>query len=200
LSSAAIHIVDDDADFRESLRLLLELKGFTVEEYTDAQAFAKVAAAASGCALVDVNMPGMDGISLSEALVRDGARVPIVIMTGNADIPMAVRAMRAGAVDFIVKPLDHEKLMEAIERALQAAPAEDPALAAFRARLPNLSPREMQILAAVVGGHPTKVIAYRLDISPRTVHAHRLSIGEKLGVTGLSNLVRLALAAGVRPE
>ena len=134
-----------------------------------------------------------------------GIGIPLIIMTGRADVPTAVRAMKAGAVDFIEKPFEPVTVFEAIEAAharLQPPVPDDPGVAAFRSRLADLTPREREVLEAVVGGNPTKVIAYHLDISPRTVHVHRARIGEKLNVTGLSNLVRLALAAGVtgRPQ
>ena len=197
-----IHVVDDDVPFREGLRALLEGAGFSVVEYGDGHSFVEGAAAAVGCALIDVNMPDQSGIALQEELGRRGVKIPVIIMTGDADVPMAVRAMKAGAVDFIEKPIDMADLRAAIERALtrrDSAEQEDPAVTAIKARIPGLTAREREILEAVVGGHPTKIIAHKLGISPRTVHVHRLHIGEKLGVTGLSNLVRLALAAGVTP-
>jgi two-component system response regulator FixJ len=132
---------------------------------------------------------------------RRGIGVPVIIMTGNADVPKAVRAMKDGAVDFIEKPLVLGTLLAAIEtaqaRQASASAPDDPQLASFRARLPDLTGREREILEAVVGGQPTKTIAQRLGISPRTVDAHRARISDKLGVVGLSTLVRLALSAGI---
>ena len=197
-----VHIVDDDAAFRDSLRLLLESAGYSVAEYADGMSFATIAATATGCALVDVNMPGLDGISLQEMLTQRGIGLPVIMMTGDADVPMAVRAMRAGAVDFVEKPFDSSDLRAVIDRALARRSTSirpDPAVDAFKVRFPKLTDREREVLQAVIAGHATKVIAYEFGLSPRTVHTHRMHIGEKLGIVGLSNLVRIALAAGVEP-
>lgn len=204
MADVTVHIVDDDPPFRDSVRVMLEVSGYDVIEYDDGQAFAEQAAhAAPGCALVDVNMPGMDGIALQERLNDRGIAIPVIVMTGHADVAMAVRAMKAGAVDFVEKPFTLPDLIKAISAALArrgVVPTEDGAVAAFRDRLAGLTGREREILESVVAGNPTKVIAYDLAISARTVDAHRLRIGDKLGVTGLSNLVRLAIAAGVKPR
>lgn len=201
MADRLVHIVDDDAPFRDSLRLMLEAHGFRVSEFSSGRSFVDgVEKAPAGCALVDVNMPELDGLALQELLNERGIAIPVIVMTGVADVPTAVRAMKAGAVDFIEKPFELATVLGAIGTALgrAAGPASgDPQVAAFRSRLADLTPREREILEAVVAGNPTKVIAYDLDISPRTVHVHRARIGDKLGVTGLSNLVRLALAAGV---
>ncbi|MEI6557069.1 MAG: response regulator [Rhodospirillaceae bacterium] len=202
MAERVVHIVDDDAPFRDSLRLMLAGQGYDVLEFSGGRVFADtVGDAPDGCALVDVNMPDLNGLALQELLNSRSIAMPVIIMTGVADVPTAVRAMKAGAVDFIEKPFELATVLDAIEtalsRALPPAPPDDPLVAAFRSRLPDLTPREREILEAVVAGSPTKVIAYDLDISPRTVHVHRARIGDKLGVTGLSNLVRLALAAGV---
>ncbi len=203
MPEAPIHIVDDDAPFRDSLRLLLEATGYAVREYDSGEAFLRhVEAHRDGCALVDVNMPGLDGLALQERLNALGVALPVIIMTGRSNVATAVRAMKAGAVDFIEKPFASEAMLTAVAAARARCPqpvAEDPQVAAFRSRLTGLTPREREILEAVVAGNPTKVIAYAFGISPRTVHVHRARIGEKLDVTGLSNLVRLALAAGVVP-
>ena len=200
-----VQIVDDDGAFRDSLRLMLEVHGYAVAEFASGREFVDaLESAPGGCALVDVNMPELDGLALQELLNSRGIAIPVIIMTGAADVPTAVRAMKAGAVDFIEKPFELSTVLTAIDSALgrvvAPAAADDPRLAAFRIRLDDLTPREREILETVVGGNPTKVIAYELDISPRTVHVHRARIGDKLGVTGLSNLVRLALAAGVKPR
>ena len=205
MSERLVQIVDDDGAFRDSLRLMLEAHGYAVAEFASGRKFVDtIEATPTGCALVDVNMPELDGLALQELLNSLGVTIPVIIMTGAADVPTAVRAMKAGAVDFIEKPFDLSTVQVAIDTALgrvvAPAAADDPRLAAFRTRLDDLTPREREILETVVGGNPTKVIAYELDISPRTVHVHRARIGDKLGVTGLSNLVRLALAAGVKPR
>ena len=196
-----IHVVDDDGPFRESLGMMLGAHGFVVREFESGRAFVDaMEQAPDGCALVDVNMPELDGLALQEHLNSHGIGIPVIVMTGVADVPTAVRAMKAGAVDFIEKPFEITTLLTAIATAfarLGTPAGDDPQVAAFRTRLAGLTPREREILEAVVGGNPSKVIAYDLDISPRTVHVHRARIGDKLGVTGLSNLVRLSLAAGV---
>ena len=201
MTDRQIHIVDDDEPFRDSLRLMLETLGFPVRDYSSGRSFVEaVSAAPAGCALVDVNMPELDGLALQELLNSRGISIPVIIMTGAANVPIAVRAMKAGAVDFIEKPFELGTVLEAIRAAFErtTAPAdEDPRVVELRGRLADLTPREREILEAVVAGNPTKVIAYDLDISPRTVHVHRARIGDKLGITGLPNLIRLALAAGV---
>ena len=201
MADRVIHIVDDDAPFRDSLRMMLEAHGFRVAEFSSGRSFVDIAGnSPPGCALVDVNMPELDGLALQELLNQRGIRIPVIVMTGVADVPTAVRAMKAGAVDFIEKPFEPATLLEAIGTALgrlDTPASEDTQVGAFRSRLADLTPREREILEAVVAGNPTKVIAYDLDISPRTVHVHRARISDKLAVTGLSNLVRRALAAGV---
>jgi len=202
MADGLIHVVDDSTSFRESLRLMLEASGFTVQEHHGGRAFLDaIAAVPEGCALVDITMPDLDGLALQEEMKRRGIGVPVVIMTGNADVSKAVRAMKAGAVDFIEKPFALTPLLASIKMAQTrlppSSPREGPQLAAFRSRLPSLTDREREILEAVVAGHATKTIAHRLVISPRTVDAHRARIGEKLGVAGVPNLIRLALAAGV---
>ncbi len=201
-SERLVHIVDDDGPFRDSLRLMLETHGLTVCEYASGHSFVEaIERHPEGCALVDVNMPELNGLALQGLLTKREISIPVIIMTGVADVPTAVRAMKAGAVDFIEKPFDLGTVIQAIDSALgRVAPIEedDPALLAFKSRLPDLTPREREILEAVVAGSPTKVIAYDLNISPRTVHAHRARIGDKLGITGLSNLVRIAITCGVK--
>ncbi len=160
------------------------------------------------CAVVDVLMPGgMDGIALQAELARRGAALPVVVVTGHADVPLAVRAMRAGAVDFVEKPYPKERILAAVGEALEAAasapaPArgQGPAAAAAAARVAALTPRERMVLRSLVLGRPNKVIAHELGISPRTVEAHRAAIMEKLGVRSLAEAVRLALAAGLDDE
>ncbi len=196
-----VHVVDDDAGFRASLRAMLEANGFVVAEYGDGHAFLEaITPAPQGCVLVDVRMPGMDGFALQTRLRELAIEIPVIVITGAADVAMAVRAMKAGAVDFLEKPFKPSALIEAIRLARSRTAAQsdcEPEVAAFRERLPQLTEREREILEGIVAGLPFKVIAYRLGISPRTVEVHRAHIGDKLGVTGLSNLVRLALAASV---
>lgn len=200
--AVTLHLVDDDSGFRASLATLLRTMGYRVEEYEGGRAFAAAAGtAAPGCALVDVCMPDRDGVALLEDLAARAIAMPVVILTGNATVPMAVQAMKAGAVDFLEKPFRPEALRTAVETALarNGAAHHRAAAADFAARLATLTPREREVLEGVVAGLPTKVIAYRLGISARTVDVHRARINDKLQVRGLSNLIRAALAAGVSP-
>lgn len=196
-----LHVVDDDAGFRASLATLVRTMGYRVEEYDGGRAFAAAAAgAAPGCALVDVCMPDLDGVSLLDDLTARGIAMPVVILTGNATVPMAVQAMKAGAVDFLEKPFRPEALRAALDTALaRNGAALRTGTADFTGRLNTLTPREREVLEGVVAGLPTKVIAFRLGISARTVDVHRARINDKLQVRGLSNLIRAALAAGVTP-
>lgn len=197
-----IHVVDDDPDFRASLVRLLTVMGYSVREYADGKEFAAVAPGLSdGCALVDICMPELDGLTLQRMLTDQGVSLPIIIITGHGDVPIAVQAMKAGAVDFLQKPFAADALRASIQAALDrgASPVQ-PEMAAFMARLETLTAREREVLEGIVAGHPTKVIAYRLGISARTIDVHRARIAEKLEVRGLSKLVRLALEAGVVPS
>jgi two-component system response regulator FixJ len=196
-----ILIVDDDADVRDSLRALLESAGFEVRDFDSAKAVLAEGALAKGaCLIADIRMPDMDGLALQEELVNRRVGIPVIIVTGHGDVPLAVRAMRAGAIDFIEKPFDDELLLKSIERALQigkdsrnqASFAETAA-----ARVGQLTERERQVLERLVAGQPNKVIAYELDISPRTVEIHRAHVMEKMQARSLSDVVRFALAAGV---
>lgn len=197
-----VHVVDDDAPFRRSIALMLAECGFAVMEHPDGWSFVRaVQARAAGCGLVDVSLPDLDGIDLQQMLKDRGITMPLVFMTGRAAVPMVVRAMKAGAIDFIEKPFERRALLSAINAALARCDApEDPELAEFRTRLAKLSGREREVLNGIVAGMSTRVIACRLGISPRTVDAHRAKIGARLHVSGLPNLIRLSLAAGVTGE
>ena len=196
-----VHLVDDDEDFRDSLRALLEAHGFLVIEYADGRDFLRrVDHNSVGCALVDVNMPEIDGLKVLAELAQRSVSLPVIVITGTADVPLAVLAMKAGARDFIEKPLKTDVLMASIVQVLLGDKSvRDDGADGFRNRLAALTEREREVLDGVVSGHPTKVIAHVLGISPRTVDVHRLHLNEKLEVTGLSNLVRMALNAGVMP-
>ncbi|PWC52650.1 response regulator [Azospirillum sp. TSO22-1] len=197
-----VHVVDDDTPFRQSVALMLAECGYAVMEHSDGWSFVRaVQARAVGCGLVDVSLPDLDGIELQQMLKDRGITVPLVFMTDRAAVPTVVRAMKAGAIDFIEKPFERRTLLSAIDAALARYDAtEDPELAEFRTRLARLSHREREVLDGIVAGLPTRVIAYRLGISPRTVDAHRAKIGARLHVSGLPNLIRLSLAAGVTGE
>ena len=198
-----ILIVDDDADVRDSLRALLESAGFEVRDFDSAKAVLADGGVAKGaCLIADIRMPDMDGLTLQEELVRQKIGLPVIIMTGHGDVPLAVRAMKAGAVDFIEKPFDDELLLQSIKQALelrkesrgQASLAQTAA-----ARIALLTDRERQVLECLVAGKANKVIAYELDISPRTVEIHRAHVMEKMQARSLSDVVRMALAAGLSP-
>jgi two-component system response regulator FixJ len=198
-----VHVVDDDEAVCHSLALLLESAGLRVETHGSSVAFLRSAASLrGGCVLMDVRMPGMDGLELQRRLAEAGVRLPIIIMTAYGDVPAAVRALKAGAVDFIEKPFDDEVLLAAVHAALQRG-AEDRRAEAERAkliaRLESLTPRERTVLDGLIVGHPNKTIAYDLGISPRTVEVHRARIMEKMGARSPSDLVRLAFAAGLIP-
>jgi two-component system response regulator FixJ len=199
---ATIFIVDDDADVRDSLRALLESALFTVADYDSAKTFLAAPAPGIGCMIADIRMPDMDGLELQEELARRGIEIPVIVVTGHGDVPLAVRAMKAGAVDFIEKPYDDEVLLASVRRALAAgAPARkraqvDPAIAEL---VSSLTPREREVLEHLIAGRPNKVIAYELGISPRTVEIHRAHLMEKMRARSLPELVRVALAGGVVP-
>ena len=194
-----VFIVDDDEAVRDSLQLLLESAGHAVRAFeAAADALASCRAKEPACIVTDVRMPEMDGLEFQEKLAAGGIHVPVIVMTGHADVPLAVRAMKAGAVDFIEKPFGDEAILASIEGALKRkSKVTDPALLE---RLESLTPREREVLELLVIGHPNKVIAYRLDISPRTVEIHRAHVMEKMKAKSLPELVRTAMQAGVTPQ
>jgi two-component system response regulator FixJ len=195
-----VYVVDDDEAVRRSLSGLLESEGYTVADYDSAAAFlASAPALATGCLIADIRMPGMDGIELREHLTAAGLDFPMIVITGHGDVPLAVRAMKAGAVDFIEKPFAMTAILESLDTAF--ARLDPPALseptAAAAAKLSLLSRREREVLEGLLAGLPNKSIAYDLAISPRTVEIHRARVMDKMGARSLSELIRLALAAGV---
>ena len=198
-----IIIVDDDDDVRDSLRALLESAGYDVRDFNSARRVLEDGAVArAACLIADIRMPDMDGLALQEELVKRRIGLPVIIVTGHGDVPLAVRAMKAGAVDFIEKPFDDELLLQSIGQALargkeqrgQASLAQS-----ATAKISLLTERERQVLERLVAGQANKVIAYELDISPRTVEIHRAHVMEKMQAKSLSEVVRLALAAGLSP-
>jgi two-component system response regulator FixJ len=199
-----ILIVDDDADVRDSLRALLESAGFDVRDFDSAKTvLADDSIAQGACLIADVRMPDMDGLALQEEIVSRKIGLPVIIVTGHGDVPLAVRAMRAGAVDFIEKPFDDELMLESIKQAilLRKESRGQASLAHMAAaRIGLLTERERQVLECLVAGKANKVIAYELDISPRTVEIHRAHVMEKMQAKSLSDVVRLALAAGLNPS
>jgi two-component system response regulator FixJ len=198
-ADGTVHIVDDDEAIRDSLALLLGTAGFSVAAYPSADAFLATAPQGAGCVLIDVRLPGMGGLELQEELARRGRRIPVIVMTGHAEVPLAVKAMKAGAVDFVEKPFDDKEMLAAIRRAfslgLETARAEAEG-DEIGSRLAQLTPREREVLDALVAGKPNKIIAYELSISPRTVEIHRARVMDKMQARTLSDLVRMALSVG----
>jgi two-component system response regulator FixJ len=198
-----IHIVDDDADVRDSLRALLESAGYRCATYESGSAFlSAVPKAGVGCAIVDVRMPAMDGLALMGELFERRIQIPVILATGFGEVPLAVRAMKAGAVDFIEKPCRLSELQDAIGRALaiaekgkRSATEEEEAAR----RLSRLTQRERDVFERLIVGDANKSIANRLSISARTVEIHRARVMEKLQAKSLPELVRLALAAHAAP-
>ena len=199
-----VYIVDDDDAVRDSLSVLLESKAYTVRSFGSAPEF--LAAAPSlpvGCLIADIRMPEMDGLELQQRLIERSLHFPMIVITGHGDVPLAVRAMKAGAIDFIEKPFASEAILDSLAAAVVhlATPHEqDPMRAAAAAKLALLSPREREVLEGLLAGLPNKSIAYDLAISPRTVEIHRARVMDKMGARSLSELIRLTLAAGVRPS
>lgn len=199
-SNAVVHLIDDDEDVRRALAFLLGTTGLAVRVYESASAFLEHAGTSlTGCVVTDVRMPGIDGLELLRRLNASGVALPVVIMTGHADVPLAVEAMKLGAVDFIEKPFPDDILLGAIEVALARsgkAGRDSVEIEQVRGRLQSLTPREMEVLKGLLTGHPNKTIAYDLGLSPRTVEVHRANVMTKMGASSLPDLVRMTLMAG----
>jgi RNA polymerase sigma factor (sigma-70 family) len=197
---STVFVVDDDDAMRRLIRNVVELANLPTELYSSAQAFLDAFdTSRAGCLVTDVKMPGMTGVELQEALAAKGAVLPVIIVTGHGDISIAVRAMKALAVDVLEKPFRPDQLLARIEQALEvdrtrrAAQAQR---AALSERFQALSDREREVMCLVVSGLANKQIAYRLELSEKTIEAHRSRMMKKLGVVSVAELVRLALAAG----
>jgi len=203
LSLPIIHVVDDDPSFRAAVTRLLRAAKYEVRGYASATEFLDSdAGAGPGCILLDLRMPGASGLDLQESLARMDERLPIIFLTGHGDIPASVRAMKAGAVDFLTKPVRREALIRAVQNAFDVDAKGRAARAVSRElqnRYANLTPREREVLAHVVGGKLNKQIAFDLGTAERTIKAHRASIMEKLGVQSVAELVRLAQELGIQP-
>jgi two-component system response regulator FixJ len=199
-----VFIVDDDEAVRDSLEALLEASDYVTAGFPSGPAFLDICETENkGCVLLDVRMPKMDGLEVQERLLKIRPDLPVVIITGHGDVPMAVKAMKAGAVDFVEKPFTEDEILESVDRALKIAERAEHATAmadTAREKVQRLTPRECDVLEQLVIGRPNKVIAYELGISPRTIEIHRARIMEKMDARSLSHLVRLALAAGVEPD
>lgn len=196
-----IHVVDDEEQVRKSLAFLLSVSGHAARVHDSATAFLELAPSLSNAVLItDLRMPDMSGVDLLLRLGEAGALLPTIVITGHADVPMAVEAMKAGAVDFIEKPFEDTVLLEAVDRAIAELGRRNPVqgdAAAVRGRLDSLTERERQVMKAIVAGLPNKTIAYDLDISPRTVEVHRANVMSKMGAKSLPELVRMVLSAGI---
>lgn len=196
-----IHLVDDEEAIRKAAGFMLKTSGFTVRLYGSGIEFLEAAPEAEpGCVLLDVHMPGMDGLQVQATMAQRNIRMPIVMLTGNGDVALAVQAMRAGAVDFLAKPIEKAALLDAIGRAfarLESAAARALEEAAALDKVSGLTTREQAVLEGLVHGYPNKTIAYDLGISSRAVEVHRASLMVKLGVQTLSGILRIAFAAGL---
>jgi len=199
-SNAIVHLIDDDESVRRALVFLLGTAGLAVRVYESASAFLEQdVSSITGCVVSDVRMPGIDGLQLLRRLKVDGVRLPVVVMTGHADVPLAVEAMKLGAVDFIEKPFADEILLGSIEAALarsEMGGLDNAESERVRGRLQSLTPRERDVLKGLLTGHPNKTIAYDLGLSPRTVEVHRANVMTKMGASSLPELVRMSLMAG----
>jgi len=202
LNKGIVRVVDDDAAIRRSLERLLDSASLIAVSYETPLAFLAAAPGLlSGCILLDLWMPEMDGLELMARLRQEGVPLPVIVMTAQGDVQSAVRAMKAGAVDFIEKPFDDEVLLNAIAASLSPAGQGTTARDALDAahQLAALSPRERQVLDALLAGRPNKVIAYDLGLSVRTVEVHRARMMQRLGVRQLSEAIRLAVMAELAP-
>jgi two-component system, LuxR family, response regulator FixJ len=195
-----LHVIDDDDAVRDSLTFFLKASGFAVAAHESADAFlAALPGLEPACVITDIRMPGTSGIDLLGHLTARDPAVPTIVITGHGDVPLAVDAMKRGAVDFIEKPFEDEAILTAVRMAMdrhQAAAANDAARASIRARLAGLSTRERQVLEGLIAGSANKVIAHELSISPRTVEVYRANVMTKMQARSLSELVRMALVAG----
>ena len=199
--SAVVHIIDDDEALRESLAFLLGTAHLEVRAYESATAFLDALPRAEpGCIITDVRMPGISGVELLRRLKSLGAAFPVIVITGHGDVPLAVEAMKLGAVDFLEKPFEDDALIAAVQSAL-GRHEHDARRAAEKAetfqRIASLSARERQVLDGLVVGNPNKTIAFDLGISPRTVEIYRANVMTKMKATSLSDLVRMALLGGL---
>ena len=194
-----VHLIDDDEPVRESLSFVLEMNDLPARTYASAESFLEVAESlAGGCVVTDVRMPGMSGLDLIKQMKHRRIGLPVVMITGHGDVPLAVEAMRAGVVDFIEKPFDDEALLKSIRMALDTQAKADVHAAErrrFEEMLLTLSGREREVLRGVIAGKMNKVIAYELGISPRTVEVYRANVMSKTQAQGLSELVRIAILA-----
>ena len=203
VSDGIVYVIDDDESARHSLEFLLDVARVRVRSFASADAFLKASPPLAGaCVVTDVRMPGMNGIELAEELSRRGGRVPVIVITGHADVPLAIQAMKAGVADFIEKPFDDEVMLAAIRKALTQHAGEEGLVAERQMvldRMANLSRREREVMDGLVAGKAYKAIGFDLDISPRTVEVYRANLMMKMQAKTLSELVRMATIVSVVP-
>lgn len=196
-----VHVIDDDDSARESLVFLLDCAGFAPRSYASAEHFLEAAPALTSAVVIsDVRMPGMSGVDLVRHLKQQGAEAPVIVITGHADVPLAIQAMKAGVSDFIEKPFDDDTLLSAVRsafRTLTERHALERERDAINARLATLSGREREVLDRLVEGLPNKTIAYDLQISARTVEVYRSNVMTKMGANSLSDLVKMAVISRI---
>lgn len=205
--TAVIHVIDDDDAVRESLAFLLSTAGHVVHEHASARLFVEAglpgADPSASCIITDVRMPDMTGIDLLQHLKEKGSSVPVIVVTGHGDVPLAVEAMKLGAADFLEKPFDDVAILDTVKSALdrrQKTNQHDAIRGQVVDRISGLSQRERQVLECLVAGQANKTIAYELGISPRTVEVYRANVMTKMKAQSLSELVRMALLAGIAPR
>jgi two-component system response regulator FixJ len=199
-TSSLVHVIDDDDAVRESLEFLLKSARIDVRTYDSANAFLQSVSGDSGCIITDVRMPGLSGVDLLRQLKARGSTMPVIVITGHGDIQLAVEAMKIGAADFLEKPFDDEVLLASVKSALgqiEKGAKREAERADINNRVATLSPRERDVLEGLVAGKPNKIIAFDLGISPRTVEIYRANVMTKMDAGSLSELVRMALLAGV---
>ncbi|MET0705653.1 MAG: response regulator FixJ [Tardiphaga sp.] len=196
-----VYVIDDDAAMRDSLEFLLESAGFAVTPFATATGFLeRLPELAFGCVVSDIRMPGINGMDLLRQLKSNRVNLPVIIMTGHGDIPLAVEAIKLGALDFLEKPFEDERLVGAIRAALkrsQDSARDEAAASDLSARIASLSQRERQVMDGLVAGLSNKLIARDYDISPRTIEVYRANVMTKMQARSLSELVRFALRAGI---
>jgi two-component system, LuxR family, response regulator FixJ len=199
-ADADVHVIDDDEAVRESIDFLLRSAGLSVRTYDSAASFLDaVPKVTAGCIITDVRMPGLSGIDLLRRLQEMQIGLPVIVITGHGDVPLAVEAMKRGAIDFLEKPFDDDVLLTSVRSALnrsEESAAIESERADIRARIAALTQRERDVLEGLVAGHPNKIIAFKLEISPRTVEIYRANLMTKMKAGSLSELVRMALVAG----
>lgn len=196
---AVIHLIDDDPAVRHAVAFLLTTSGYAVRVYESAEAFLSCEGTwQPGCVITDLRMPGMNGLELQRTMNDRKLPFPLIVLTANGDVSLAVEAMKAGAVDFIEKPFDDEALLRAISAAIERhgkMTDRDSEIAAAQSKIANLSAREAEVMEGLVAGHPNKVIGFDLGISMRTVEVHRANLMLKMGAGSLSELVRMVFVA-----